>query len=377
MLSMKIINLSALIGSIALLGAIACSPQQEPTPRPTVTHDAAISALFSPFDEGLQPGAAVLIVRNGEAVYSKGFGYADLENAVRITPASAFRLASVSKQFTAMAIMVLAEQGKLDYDDPLSKYIPELDYWPGVTIRHMLHHTSGMPDYYERGFYDNYAPDGPKVHNADLVEVMAQYPEPDFAPGEQYAYNNAAYDLLPIVVERVAGQSFADFIRSQVFQPAGMLTATPFSASDPAIPGRVLGYAATDDVFELDDYDPFNTVLGSGSIYATLQDFAAWERSLATNAVVSATTLDEAYTPGVLNDGSETGYGFGWRIEDYRGHRRMMHTGSWVGFRTAFARFPNDSLAIAVLTNRADGNPADFVDRIADTYLQDSTGTGD
>lgn len=373
---MKTRKPSVLIASIVLLGTTACSPQQDTAPASTVTRDEAITALFVPFDEGQQPGAAVLIMQDGEAVYSRGFGYADLENGVRITPESVFRLGSVSKQFTTMAIMVLAEDGKLDYDDPLSRHIPELDSWPGVTIRHMMHHTSGMPDFYEGDFYDNYPPDGPMVQNADLVEVMARYPEPDFLPGEQYVYNNAAYDLLPVVVERASGQSFYEFVRSQVFQPAGMLTATPFSASGPEIAGRVFGYTSTADGFALDDYDPFNTVLGSGSIYATLHDFVAWERSLAANTVVSAATLHEAYTSGKLNDGSETGYGFGWRIGDYQGHRRMMHTGSWVGFRTAFARFPNDDLAVAVLTNRSDGNPADFVDKIADTYLQNTARIG-
>jgi CubicO group peptidase (beta-lactamase class C family) len=370
---MRIGNRSLPAITLAMLAVMACSPaEQQPAPS---TED-AVTTVFEPLNEGLQPGAAVLVMKDGEVVYREGFGFADLENKVRITPESVFRLGSVSKQFTTMAIMVLAEQGKLDYDDLLSKHIPELDSWPGVTLRHMMYHTSGIPDFYERDFYADYDPEGPMVQNDMLVEVMARYPEPDFAPGEKYVYNNAAYDLLPVVVQRVTGESFYDFVRREVLAPAGMATATPFSATAPAIPNRVYGYAPAEDGFVLDDYDPFNTVLGSGSMYATLYDFAAWERSLTANSVVSAETLQEACTEATLNDGSGTAYGFGWRIGDYRGHKRIMHGGSWVGFRTAFARYPEDGLAIAVLTNRADAEPSAFVDRIADIYLPEA-GSGD
>ena len=299
----------------------------------------------------------------------RGYGYADLENEVPIDENSSFRLASVSKQFTTMAVMLLVEDGVLAYDDPLVKHIPELDTYPGVTLRHMMHHTSGIPDFYEKGFYEEYDAADPMPQNSDLVDVMTRYPEPDFAPGEKYVYNNAAYELLAVVVERVSGMPFPTFMEERVFRPAGMRTATTFSTSRADIPNRVYGYEPSDDGYELYDYDPFNDILGSGGVYASLNDFAAWDVSLTNNGVASEDTLRLAYTSAQLTDGSATGYGFGWSLGAYRGHRFAAHGGSWVGFRTHFARYPELGLAIAVLTNQVDAEPGEYVQKIVDILL--------
>lgn len=330
---------------------------------------ARVNALFEHFDEGKQPGAAVLIIKGGEVVLAKGFGYADLENDVRIDADSSFRIGSVSKQFTTMAVGVLAEQGKLDYDDLLIEHIPELAFWPGVTIRHLMTHTSGIPDHYEKGYYENYDPDGPMVQMSDLVDIMSLYPDADFPPGDQYVYNNAAYGMLATVVARVSGMPFSEFLAEHVFAPAGMTTATTFNSSRPNIPNRVFGYSKTDTGYELNDYDPFNDLLGDGGVYATLKDFAAWDSSLYANAVVSGETLAKMYTSAQLNNGEATGYGFGWGTGAFRGHQLYAHGGSWVGFRTAIARYPDEKLAIVVLSNREDGAPSAYVDKISDIYL--------
>ncbi len=333
-------------------------------------HEAAqVDALFRHFDEGIQPGAAVLVIKDGEVVFQRGYGYADLEDKVRIDADSSFRLGSVSKQFTTMAVTVLAEDGKLNYDDLLTAHVPELDDWPGVTIRHLMHHTSGIPDYYENGYYAEYDPEGPMSKMGDLVEIMSRYPDADFSPGEDYVYNNAAYEVLAIVVERASGMSFSDFLADRVFATASMTTATTFNSSRPDIPNRVLGYSKTDDGFEINDFDQFNDMLGDGGVYATLKDFVAWDRSLYANTVVSEETLAETFTSGQLNGGSSTNYGFGWSVEALRGHRSIGHGGSWVGFRTAFYRYPEEKLAIAVLTNRVDGKPSTYAAKIAGIYL--------
>ena len=324
---------------------------------------AAVDKLFA--SSGVQPGTAVLVVVNGETLVRGGFGYADLESEAEITAESSFRLASVSKQFTTAAVVALAGDGKLGFDDLLAEHVPELAAWPGVTIRHLMTHTSGIPDYYERDFYADYPADGPMPQNGDLVEILSRYPEPDFAPGEKYVYNNAAYELLAFVVERVSGQDFASFLEERVFRPAGMETATTFNSSRADIPNRVIGYRPTWFSYRINDYDPFNDMLGAGGVYATLRDFEAWANKLATDNPFP----DEAFDPAVLNDGTVTDYGFGWTIDEYRGHARTWHTGSWVGFRTAIARYPDNDLTIVVLNNRSDADTVDMIKKLSDLYL--------
>jgi CubicO group peptidase (beta-lactamase class C family) len=359
--------------AILLLAVVALSACGDPATATDKT--ARVDALFQHFDEGVQPGAAVLVIKDGEVVFERGYGYADLANKVRIDADSSFRLASVSKQFTTMAVGVLAEAGELNYDDLLAAHIPELDSWPGVTIRHLMEHTSGIPDHYKKGFYEDYDPDGPMVQLSQLVEVMSMYPDADFPPGEKYVYNNAAYGLLATVVQRVSGMSFSDFLAAKVFAPAGMTTATTFHSSRPDIPNRVFGYSTTDTGYELDDYDPFNDLLGDGGVYATLKDFIAWDSNLYANDVVSARTLATMYTSAQLNNGEATDYGFGWDVGAYRGHQKFSHSGSWVGFRTYIARYPEEKLTIVVLTNRADGNPGGYVNKISGIFLPDQGNT--
>lgn len=354
------------------IGLTACEKGSEPAADNKASQ---VTALFEHYNEGRQPGAAVLVIKDGDIVFSGGFGYADLKNNVRIDENSSFRLASVSKQFTTMAVMVLAEEGKLDYDDLLTEHVPELDFWPDVTIRHLMTHTSGIPDYYEEAFYDDFDAAAPMPQNSDVVDILSLYPEADFPPGDQYVYNNAAYEVLTTVVERASGISFAQFLKQRVFTPAGMATATTFNTATPDIPGRVFGYDPTAEGYELNDYDPFNDMLGAGSVYATLGDFHAWEQSLLANTVVSAGALKNAYSPARLNNGQYTGYGFGWRTGALRGHAVAAHTGSWVGFRTAITRFVDAGLTIVVLTNRSDGWPSREITSISEIYLPSSGNT--
>jgi CubicO group peptidase (beta-lactamase class C family) len=349
---------------------VACAESTDPVPNEEAVQ---VAALFEHFNEGKQPGAAVLVIKDGQVVFMQGFGYADIDNDVRISADSSFRLGSVSKQFTTTAIAVLAEEGELNFDDLITVHIPELDNWPGVTVRHLMEHTSGIPDYYEKGYYDDYDQDGPMAKMSDLVEILSSYPDPDFPPGEKYVYNNGAYEVLAIIVERVSGMPFSDFLKERVFAPAGMSTATTFNSSRSDIPNRVFGYSKTESGYELNDYDAFNDMLGDGGVYATLKDFIAWDNSLYANSVVTSETLAEMYTSAQLNNGESTDYGFGWGVGAFHGHRKIGHGGSWVGFRTNIARYPEENLTIVVLTNRADGNPGDYVTKISNILL---TGRG-
>lgn len=345
----------------ALLFLVGCD--REP-PAPSA-EDASrqVDALFAPYTEGVQPGAAVLVVRDGEIVHSKGYGYADLDPRRPITPTTPFRLASVSKHFTAAAVMALADDGALAYDDPVVRWLPELTAYPGVTIRHLLTHTAGLPDYYD--VLDSSA--GMPTNADALLQLAAM--EPVFAPGERWEYSNPAYEMLPLIVEAASGKRFAEFMHERIFLPAGMRQPAIFDETEPDIPGRVFGYEPNGEGFAPNDYDPLNHVIGSGGMYASLEDFYAWDQALYGGRVVSRAALEEAWTPARLTDGESTGYGFGWRVEGRDGRRVVRHGGSWVGFRTHIARFPEDRFTIVVLSNRADFDAEAHVDRIADIWL--------
>lgn len=305
-----------------------------------------------------------MVIYDGKVVHQAGYGYADIDNRIPITADSAFNLASVSKQFTAMAVMVLAERGALAYDDPISRYLPELAPYKGVTIRHLMTHTGGLPEYYEVIDTSSGMPS-----NADALALLGEMGESVFAPGERYEYSNPGYDMLAPLVEAASGMNFASFMRERVFAPAGMLQAMVHDHTQPVIPQRAFGYQPDGDGYILDDDDPLNGIVGSGSMYATLNDFFAWDQALYGNALVSREELDEAFTPMVLNDGSTVDYGFGWRVDDYGGRRRVRHGGSWVGFRTHIARYPDDRFSIVILSNRADFRPDEYIDPITDLYL--------
>ena len=333
---------------------------------PTDNRADRVTSLFAHLDEGIQPGAAVMVIKDDRIVYSKSFGYADIEHKVRIDENSSFRLGSVSKQFTASAIMVLAERGRLDYDDHIVDYLPQLTKYPDVTIRHLLTHTSGLPDYYDLVDTSNGMPS-----NAELADFLATMDGPIFSPGERFEYSNSAYEMLSLIVEKASGMSFRDFMLENVFQPADMYNSLIHDHTEPRIPNRVYGYDQTESAFELNDYDPLNGIVGSGSMYATLDDFYAWDQALYGEDVNRQSTLQEAFTRATLKNGDQVDYGLGWRLDQHRGHRRVAHSGSWVGFRTGIGRYPDDKLTIVVLMNRSDAEPSSYIDAITDIYLPD------
>jgi CubicO group peptidase (beta-lactamase class C family) len=205
--------------------------------------------------------------------------------------------------------------------------------------------------------------------NADIPAVLAAMDGPLFAPGEKYEYSNPAYELLPLIVAKVSGMSFPDFMRERAFKPAGMDNSLIYNETEPEIANRTYGYEPDGGGFKTNDYHELNYIYGSGGMYATLEDFYSWDQTLYGEDLVSAATLQQGLTSFVLNDGEDIGYGFGVGLKLYRGHQRISHGGSWVGFRTHFARFPEQKMSIVVLTNRTDGNPESYVERIADIYL--------
>jgi CubicO group peptidase (beta-lactamase class C family) len=273
-----------------------------------------------------------------------------------LEPKSVFRLASVSKQFTAMCIMMLEEQNKLNYDDDFQKYLPELKY-EGVTIRHLLWHTSGMPDYID--FMSEHYSDDEEYVNDDVIKTMAKHhPEKEFEPGERYEYSNTGYLLLASIVERVSGISFKEFLHQNIFDRIGMSSSIfPFGKNEfKEMADRVRGYKRKKDGGHVDDdYTNYDyDVCGDGGVFSSVIDLFKWNEALYTETLVKQETIQEAYKPYVLNDGSVGDYGFGWNLSEIDSNKIVDHSGSWIGFRTHIVRDITNKHCVIILTNIGD-----------------------
>jgi CubicO group peptidase (beta-lactamase class C family) len=348
---------------LALVAIVLLGSCGQPTQEVGQIQD-KVDELFSSFAAGVQPGVAIAVVRDGKTVLENAWGYADLDGKTPITADTAFDLASVSKQFAAMAIMLLEEEGKLAYDDPIGKYVPDLAIYDGVTIRHLMLHTGGLPDYYDIIDASDRMPT-----NQDAAVLLGQIAKPDFAAGERYEYSNAGYDMLGPIVEAASGMSFAEFVQQRIFTPIGMEDSRVHDHSLPEIPNRARGYEPAEGGFVLNNDSPLNAIVGSGSIFSTLRDLVKWDQALYGEALVRAATLDLAFASGTTNSGESIEYGFGWRIDEYAGHKRLRHGGSWVGFRSHIARIPELRFTVIVLSNRADFEPEKHIDTITALYL--------
>jgi CubicO group peptidase (beta-lactamase class C family) len=321
-----------------------------PQPDPSAQVDAYLNSIVQPD----APGAAVIIVKEGVTLYKAGYGLADVENGVPIKPATIFHLGSVGKQFTGLALMMLAEEGRLHYDDPVGKYLPQLArFGDEVTIRRMLHHTSGWPDYYEGELNDLLFERSDLPDNEDVLAMMAESGELLFKPGERFDYSNSAYEILGSVVEHVSGQSLDGFLQARVFGPLNM-TST-FSQPNPerlTDPNLAHSYIKEDGQLERYDSDPLDRIVGSGSEYSTVEDMALYDQALYTDQLIKQSVLAEAFQPATLNDGSLSNYGFGWELGEYNGQQYIGHQGDWLGFIAYHVRFPQQQLGVIVLFNR-------------------------
>lgn len=309
----------------------------------------------------LDPGSALLILRDGKPVETKVEGVADIESGRRITAKTNFRLASVTKQFTATAILLLAKDGKLSIDDPVSKRVP--GSWPGyangVTIRHLLTHTSGLRDY-----DDNVPVTSPQLTDADVQVFVSSQSSLYFAPGDQYRYSNTGYAILARIVEHTAKQSFPAFLKARIFRPLGMKNTVAHVEGADTVKHRAYGHSRTATGWKRNDQSATSAVLGDGGIYSNLIDLAKWIRAIDRCTLLDCDTLRESWTSAKLNDGTSTNYGFGWRLETRDGERVISHTGETRGFRNALLRYPDQRIVVILLTNRNEGAPATEVARV-------------
>jgi CubicO group peptidase (beta-lactamase class C family) len=325
-----------------------------------------IDQFFSDYNTPGSPGASVSIVRDGNALLSKAYGLADLEAPILATVRANYRLASLTKQFTAMAVMILADRGRLTLNDRLIDVLPLAPaYLQNVRIRHLLNHTSGIVD------YEDLIPDSQTVQvlDRDVLTLLSGIDSVYFSPGERFKYSNSGYALLALVVEARSGQSFARFLRENIFLPLGMSHTVAFENGISTVQSRAYGYSRTDSGFVRTDQSVTSAVLGDGGIYASVDDLARWDQELYSQSLVPSSLFREAFSPAQLNDGSITNYGFGWYIEPLNGIRSVYHTGSTRGFRNAILRIPDKRLTIIILTNRNEGDPIVIARKIASLML--------
>lgn len=321
--------------------------------------------LFAEYS-GAQPGAAVLVVKNGAPVFKKAYGLAHLEENIAAETQTNFRLASVTKQFTAMGIMQLVERGVLTYETSLQALFPEFpDYGRGITVRHLLQHTSGLID------YEDLIPDTATVQvlDKDVLAMMMTQDSTYFTPGEKFRYSNSGYAVLAMIVEKLSGKSFATFLQENIFAPLEMTNTIAYEQSVSEVNHRAMGYRMEGGKAVFSDQSLTSAVLGDGGIYSSVEDLFKWDRALYANKLVSAETLSRAFTPGVLNDGTKTEYGFGWFTGEYRGRARARHSGSTCGFRNELQCYPESESAVIILTNRAAPEVEALANQLADLFL--------
>lgn len=325
---------------------------------------AAIDSMFVDYAKPGVPGAAVLVV-HGDEVVIRCYGLAEVETARPVTAETNFRLASLSKQFTATAIMLLAADRTLRYDDSLATALPGLPAWAqGVTVRQLLHHTSGLPD------YETFVPDsqGTQVHDSDVPGLIARASGLKFPAGTRYDYSNTGYALLALIVERASGQRFADFLRSRIFTPLGMTRTVAHEEGLSVVAHRAYGYSVSGSGIRRTDQSSTSAVLGDGGIYSSAGDLLTWSRALMARALVTPAEQQLAWTAGSLLGGGSSGYGFGWFVDDDRGLERLRHHGESRGFTNAILHYPERRLTVIVLTNRTGGAPWETAQRIAERH---------
>jgi len=307
-----------------------------------------------------------VVISGGRVVVRRAYGMADLEHRIAATPETDYRLASVSKQFTAMAVMLLAKDGKLRYDQPGRDFLPELPAAArSVTVRHLLNHTSGLWD------YEDLIPESrtAQLEDRDVLALLSSKDSLYFPPGSQYRYSNSGYVLLGLIVARVSGMSFPEFLRARIFTPLGMGATVAHVEGSDTIPRRAYGYSPRGGAFVQTDQSVTSATLGDGGIYTNVDDMTRWDEALSGTSLVDSAALELATTPPQLPGGAPTQYGFGWFVDSYRGEQRWRHTGETSGFRNAIQRFPRRRLTVIVLTNRSSGEPEAIAERIADRLL--------
>ena len=392
------ISLLALATCVALIPWSAASPGSANTPT-----QQQIDAIFVKVTKPDEPGLAVLVRKDGQTLFERGYGVRDLRTHAPIDVATNFRLASCTKQFTAMAIMLLVHDDKLTYDTKLTDIFPEFPaYAQSITIRNLLNHTSGLPDYEDfvdfiNGHEDiRVYTDTRQIQDAGVLALLErglQVPEwsdtlplkGKFAPGTKWAYSNSGYVVLGAIVAKVSGKSYPDFLHDRIFAPLGMGNTVAFVNGKNEVPNRAYGHSKVNGAWRQTDQSPTSATLGDGGVYSSLNDLAKWDDALTNHTLLSEAEMRPALTPANVPHATAAAadteananvpanalaqYGFGWFLDPYHGHDRMWHDGETMGFRATIQRFTADHLTIIILCNRVDLDPDALSLQVADLFL--------
>jgi CubicO group peptidase (beta-lactamase class C family) len=380
-------------GLFACGGIVANARAQDPA-KPSAMAS-KIETLFAPIVTPNSPGVAVLVLKDGQKLFERGFGLRDLHTATKIDPRTNFRLASCSKQFTAMAIMLLVHDGKLRYDQNLTDVFPEFPaYGKPISIRNLLNHTGSLQDYetlMEIPDAKGKWADDHQIQDAEVLTLLEQTDHGMFPPGTQWYYSNSGYVVLGLIVAKVSGQSFPEFLRQRIFVPLKMDHTVAYVKGKNEITNRAYGHTKDGNTWKQSDQSSTSATLGDGGIYSSLEDLAKWDEALRTNKLLSQKEMQPALTPFAFADGSQprwpansdrpegtpVSYGFGWFLDPYKGHPRTWHYGETVGFHSYIVRFTkndantNEALAgtiIIVLCNRTDLSPESLALQIANLF---------
>ena len=347
--------------ALLMIPVLLSSPMKTPAEKA-----AAMEALFSDYAQPGAPGASVIVIEGDKVLFRKAYGLANLEAKISATPATNYRLASVTKQFTAMAIMILAERKRLSYDENLASFFPGFpDYGKQVTVRHLLNHTSGIIAYEDVMDEKTTVP----LTDRDVLELMKRQDRTNFPPGSAYRYSNSGYVLLGLIVEKASGMSFPEFLHRNIFAPLKMKGTVLYHRDDRSDEShRAYGYSKHDDVFVRTDQSLTSSTRGDGTVYSSVEDLYKWDRGLRGTRLVKHATLQQAFTSGAQVD-EDTGYGFGWFIEKRRGQRTVWHSGNTIGCTQFIRRYLDRKFTIIVQANRSNAPLAALADKIEEIYF--------
>jgi len=383
------LKLIIVIVALLTLGTAAETPAQS-SEAPTANKIDAVFSRVTSFDA---PGLAVLVRKNGSTVFEHGYGVRELRTKAKIDAHTNFRLASFTKQFTAMAIMLLVHDGKLRYDETLTEIFPDFPaYGKTISIHNMLNHTSGLPDYEdlmdaaEKSKGTIWTPEK-QIQDADVLELLKKETNGKFAPGTSWSYSNSGYVVLGLIVAKVSGNTYGEFLQTRIFAPLKMNHTIAFQKGKNEAGNRAFGHSKEGDAFKETDQSATSATLGDGGIYSNLEDLTKWDEALRNHTLLSEKEFQPALTPVKLADGSKPHwpkepnddnrhpgkpvvYGFGWFLDPYQGRQRMWHTGTTMGFRTVIELFTDgDGLTVITLCNRTDLEPEKLALQVADIFV--------
>ena len=349
-----------------------------------------LDPIFSALANDKSPGVAVLVRKDGRMLFERGYGVRDLRSLAKNDSQTDFRLASCSKQFTAMSVMLLVHEGKLRYDDKLTDVFRDFPaYGKAVTIRNLLNHTSGLPDYEDLMAAAEKRKGAPlwtpthQIQDAEVLDLLKQETAGKFAPGTQWSYSNSGYVVLGLVAAKIFGRPFRECLRERIFAPLKMSQTIAYQKGQNEVTSRAYGHSKDGNTWKETDQSPTSATLGDGGIYSSLTDLAKWDEALAQHRLLTEKEMQPALTTAQLttgvqptwpassdrSEGTAVSYGFGWFLDPYRNHARMWHYGDTVGFHTYIQRFPADRLTIIILCNRTDVDAESLATKVTDLYL--------